>query len=42
LQLGVRASLSSDMVFSDGATSETPTMSGNITVGYSASLTVGA
>jgi protocatechuate 3,4-dioxygenase beta subunit len=36
-----QVSLSSDMVFSDGATSETPTMTGNITDGYVASLTVG-
>jgi len=34
-------SLSSDMVFSDGASTETPTMTGNITDGYVAALTVG-
>ena len=36
-----QVSLSTDMVFSDGATSETPTMTGNVADGYVASLTVG-
>ncbi len=35
-----RVSLATDMVFSDGADSETPTMSGNVTDGYVATLTV--
>jgi protocatechuate 3,4-dioxygenase beta subunit len=34
-------SLAADMVFSDGATTETPTMTGNTSDGYAASLTVG-
>jgi hypothetical protein len=34
-------SLSSDMVFSDGASTETPTLTGNTTDGYVAALTVG-
>ncbi|HEX3776743.1 MAG TPA: intradiol ring-cleavage dioxygenase [Polyangiaceae bacterium] len=34
-------SLATDMVFSDGATSETPTVTGDITNGFVASLTVG-
>jgi protocatechuate 3,4-dioxygenase beta subunit len=34
-------SLATDMVFSDGATTETPTVTGNTSDGYVASLTVG-
>jgi protocatechuate 3,4-dioxygenase beta subunit len=34
-------SLASDNVFSDGATTETPRMTGNVSDGYAASLTVG-
>ena len=34
-------SLATDNVFSDGASSETPTMTGNVSDGYVASLTVG-
>jgi protocatechuate 3,4-dioxygenase beta subunit len=34
-------SLATDMVFSDGATTETPTVTGNVTDGFVASLTVG-
>lgn len=34
-------SLASDMVFSDGATTETPAMSGSVSAGFVASLTVG-
>jgi len=33
-------SLASDMVFADGASSETPTLTGNVTDGYVATLTV--
>ncbi|MET0276308.1 MAG: 3,4-dioxygenase subunit beta [Acidimicrobiia bacterium] len=36
-----RTSLSSDMVFSDGVGLQTPTMSGNATSGYTATLLVG-
>ncbi len=36
-----QVSLSSDMVFSDGADTETPSMSGGLTEGYVATLTVG-
>ncbi len=36
-----QVSLATDMVFSDGATSETPTLSGSVSAGYVASLTVG-
>jgi len=36
-----RISLATDNVFSDGAASETPTVSGNVNQGYVASLTVG-
>ena len=36
-----QTSLATDMVFSDGADTETPTMSGNVTDGYTATLTVG-
>ena len=36
-----RISLASDNVFSDGADTETPTVTGNITDGYLAELTVG-
>ncbi len=36
-----QVSLSSDMVFSDGASSETPTLTGNVSDGYVATLTVG-
>ncbi|MES1173552.1 MAG: intradiol ring-cleavage dioxygenase [Myxococcales bacterium] len=36
-----QVSLSTDMVFSDGADSETPTMTGSVASGYSATLTVG-
>jgi len=34
-------SLATDMVFSDGATSETPTMTGSVSAGFVAALTVG-
>jgi len=34
-------SLATDNVFSDGATTETPTVTGNVNAGYAASLTVG-
>jgi protocatechuate 3,4-dioxygenase beta subunit len=34
-------SLATDMVFSDGAETETPTVTGNVSDGYAASLTVG-
>jgi len=34
-------SLATDNVFSDGATTETPTVTGNVNEGYAASLTVG-
>lgn len=36
-----RVSLDSDMVFSDGASLETPSMTGNVTSGYVSSLVVG-
>ena len=36
-----QVSLATDMVFSDGADSETPTVTGNVTDGYVATLTVG-
>jgi protocatechuate 3,4-dioxygenase beta subunit len=36
-----RVSLATDNVFSDGATLETPTVSGSVNAGYEASLTVG-
>jgi protocatechuate 3,4-dioxygenase beta subunit len=36
-----RVSLESDMVFSDGASLETPSMTGNVTSGYVSSLVVG-
>ena len=36
-----RVSLASDMVFSDGVTLETPTVTGSVSAGYVASLTVG-
>ncbi|MEY2571068.1 MAG: hypothetical protein QOE63_1418, partial [Acidimicrobiaceae bacterium] len=35
-----KISLSSDMVFSDGADAETPAVTGDVTSGYTASLTV--
>jgi hypothetical protein len=35
-----QVSLVSDMVFSDGATQETPTVTGSTTAGYAASLYV--
>ena len=35
-----QTSLSTDMVFSDGADLETPTVTGDATKGYAASLTV--
>ena len=36
-----RVSLATDYVVSDGATLETPTVSGSVNAGYEASLTVG-
>ena len=36
-----QVSLATDMVFSDGADSETPAVTGNVTDGYTATLTVG-
>jgi protocatechuate 3,4-dioxygenase beta subunit len=36
-----RVSLSTDMVFSDGATLETPTVTGSVNANYEAALTVG-
>lgn len=36
-----KITLATDNVFSDGATSETPTLTGNVNDGYEASLTVG-
>jgi hypothetical protein len=36
-----RTSISSDMVFSDGVSSQTPSMTGNVTNGYVSSLVVG-
>jgi protocatechuate 3,4-dioxygenase beta subunit len=36
-----QVSLSTDMVFSDGAETETPTMTGSVSEGYTATLTVG-
>ena len=36
-----RVSLSSDMVFSDGVSLQTPSMTGNATSGYVSSLVVG-
>ncbi len=36
-----RGSLTSDMVFSDGVSTETPSMTGNTTSGYVSSLAVG-
>jgi len=36
-----QVSLASDMVFADGATLETPTITGNVTSGYALTLTVG-
>jgi len=33
--------LSTDMVFSDGATLETPTVTGSVNANYEAALTVG-
>ena len=36
-----RVSLSSDMVFSDGVSIQTPSMTGNATSGYLSSLVVG-
>ena len=34
-------SLATDMVFNDGADTETPTVTGNVSDGYAVSLTVG-
>jgi protocatechuate 3,4-dioxygenase beta subunit len=34
-------SLATDMVFSDGATLETPTVTGSVNTGYEAAITVG-
>ena len=34
-------SLATDMVFADGATLETPSVSGSVSAGYAAALTVG-
>ena len=36
-----KISLATDNVFSDGASAETPTLTGNVNAGYAASLTVG-
>ena len=33
--------LATDMVFADGATLETPSVSGSVSAGYAAALTVG-
>jgi hypothetical protein len=34
-------SLANDMVFSDGATLETPTLTGSVAAGYALALTIG-